>query len=80
MQYLLALIGEEPNFEEISPEEMQATIDLMDKFNQEMKDAGAMVYGAGLRERATASVVHFPPRRAERQRSPTAPSPRPRSS
>ncbi len=60
MQYLLGLIGEEPNFEEISPDEMQATIDLMDKYNQELRDAGAMVYGAGLRERATATVVTFP--------------------
>jgi hypothetical protein len=60
MQYLLGLIGEEPNFEEISPDEMQATIDLMDRYNQELKDAGAMVYGAGLRERATATVVRFP--------------------
>jgi hypothetical protein len=60
MQYLLGLIGEEPNFEEISPDEMQATIDLMDRYNQELKDAGAMVYGAGLREQATASVVRFP--------------------
>ena len=54
MQYLLGLIGEEPNFEEISPDEMQATIDLMDKYNQELKDAGAMIYGAGLREQAQA--------------------------
>jgi len=60
MQYLLGLIGEEPSFEEISPDEMQATIDLMDRYNQEMKDAGAMIYGAGLRERATATVVTFP--------------------
>jgi hypothetical protein len=60
MQYLLGLIGEEPNFEEISPDEMQATIELMDRYNQELKDAGAWVTGAGLRERATASVVRFP--------------------
>jgi hypothetical protein len=60
MQYMLGLIGEEPNFEEISPDEMQATIDLMDRYNQELKDAGAWVMGAGLRERATASVVRFP--------------------
>ena len=59
MQYLLGLIGDEPNFEEISPDEMQATIDLMDKYNQELRDAGAMIYGAGLRERATATVVRF---------------------
>jgi hypothetical protein len=60
MQYLIGLIGEEPNFEEISPDEMQATMDLMDRFNQELKDAGAWVHGAGLRERATATVVTFP--------------------
>jgi hypothetical protein len=59
MQYLLGLIGEEPDFEEISPDEMQATIDLMDRYNQELRDAGAMIYGAGLRERATASVINF---------------------
>lgn len=60
MQYLIGLIGEEPNFEEISPDEMQATIEEMDRFNQKLKDAGAMVFGAGLRERATATVVRFP--------------------
>src|SRR5262245_48745430 len=59
MQYLLALIGEEPNFEEIAPDDMQATIDEMDKYNAELKDAGAMVYGAGLGERATGSTVRF---------------------
>ena len=60
MQYMLLLIGEEPNWEDVSPDEMQATIDLMDRYNQELKDAGAWVTGGGLRERATASVVRFP--------------------
>jgi hypothetical protein len=59
MQYLLGLMGEEPNFEEISPDEMQATIDEMDKYNEALKEAGAMVTGAGLAERATGSTVHF---------------------
>jgi hypothetical protein len=61
MQYLLALIGEEPNFEEISPDEMQATIDEMDKYNKELEDAGAMVHGAGLAERATGTTIRFGP-------------------
>ena len=59
MHYMLSLIGEEPNWEDVSPEEMQATIDEMNKYNDELKAAGAMVTGHGLRERATASVVRF---------------------
>jgi hypothetical protein len=59
MQYMLSLIGEEPNWEDVTPEEMQATIDEMEKYNDELKAAGAMVTGHGLRERATASVVRF---------------------
>jgi hypothetical protein len=59
MHYMLSLIGEEPNWEDVSPEEMQATLDEMSKYNDELKAAGAMVTGHGLRERATASVVRF---------------------
>ncbi len=59
MQYMLSLIGEEPNWEDVSPEEMQATLDEMEKYNDELKAAGAMVTGHGLRERASASVVRF---------------------
>jgi hypothetical protein len=59
MHYMLSLIGEEPNWEDVSPEEMQATIDEMEKYNDELKAAGAMVTGHGLRERASASVVRF---------------------
>ena len=59
MQYMLLLIGEEPNWEDISPEEMQTTIDEMGKYNDELKEAGAMVTGDGLRERATGRVVRF---------------------
>jgi hypothetical protein len=59
MQYMLSLIGEEPNWEEVSPEEMQATLEEMEKYNDELKEAGVMVDGHGLRERASASVVHF---------------------
>jgi hypothetical protein len=59
MQYMLLLIDEEPNWEEVSPEEMRATLDEMEKYNDRLKEAGAMVSGHGLRERATASVVRF---------------------
>jgi hypothetical protein len=59
MLYLLSLIDEEPNWEEVSPEEMQAMVDEMGRYNDELKEAGVMVDGHGLRERATASVVRF---------------------
>jgi hypothetical protein len=59
MQYMLSLIGEEPNWEDVSPEEMERSLEEMHKFNDEMKEAGAMILGHGLRERATATVVSF---------------------
>jgi hypothetical protein len=59
MQYMLSLIAEEPNWEDVSPEEMQKTMDEMGRFNEEMKEAGVMLLGHGLRERATATVVSF---------------------
>ena len=59
MLYLLSLIGEEPNWEEVSPEDIQADIDAMGRYNDELKAAGVMVDGHGLRPRETASVVRF---------------------
>ncbi len=59
MHYMLLLMGEEVDWEAITPEEAQATIDEMGKFNQELEDAGAMVTAGGLESRATASVVRF---------------------
>lgn len=60
MQYMFSLIDEEPNWEDVSPEETQEMLDEMGRYNQELQDAGAMVTGAGLRERATGTVVRFP--------------------
>lgn len=59
MQFLLSLIGEEPNFDEISPEEMQAEMDKMDAYNRELEAAGAFFLGGGLQERANARTVRF---------------------
>lgn len=59
MHYMLLLMGEEVDWEAITPEEAQATIDEMGKFNQELEEAGAMVTGGGLESRATATVVRF---------------------
>jgi hypothetical protein len=59
MLYMLSLVGEEPNWEEVSPEEMEAMVDEMGRYNDELKEAGVMVDGHGLRGRETASVVRF---------------------
>jgi hypothetical protein len=59
MNYMLLLMGEEPNWEEISPQEAQANIDEMGAYNAELEAAGAMVTGGGLESRSTASVVRF---------------------
>ena len=59
MLYMLSLIDQEPNWEDVKPEDMQADVDAMGRYNDELKEAGVMVDGHGLRERATASVVRF---------------------
>lgn len=59
MNYMLLLMGEEPNWEEFSPQEAQASIDEMGKYNADLEAAGAMVTGGGLESRSTATVVRF---------------------
>jgi hypothetical protein len=59
MRYMLSLIDEEPNWEDVKPEDIQKDLDAMGKYNDELKEAGVMVDGHGLRERATGSVVRF---------------------
>jgi hypothetical protein len=59
MLYMLSLIDQEPNWEEVSPGDMQAMVDEMGKYNDELKEAGVMVDGHGLRGLETASVVRF---------------------
>jgi len=59
MNYMLLLMGEEPNWEELSPEEAQANLDEMGAYNAELMEAGAMVTGGGLESRSTATVVRF---------------------
>jgi hypothetical protein len=59
MLYMLSLIDEEPNWEDVKPEDVQEDLDAMGRYNDELKEAGVMVDGHGLRERATGSVVRF---------------------
>lgn len=59
MNYMLLLMGEEPNWEEYSPADAQATIEEMGRYNAELEAAGALVTGGGLESRETATVVRF---------------------
>ena len=59
MLYMLSLIDQEPKWEDVKPEDVQEDLDAMGRYNDELKAAGVMVDGHGLRERATASVVRF---------------------
>ncbi len=59
MQFMLALISEERNWEDVTPEEVKRNLAEMGRFNDELMEAGAMVTGAGLQERATGTTVHY---------------------
>ena len=56
MQYLMAVHGSEDD-PMPPPEDMQAAFDAVDKFNQEVMDAGAWVFAGGLQPASTATVV-----------------------
>lgn len=59
MQFLLSMIGEEPDFDQIPPEQMQAIMDQMDAYNKQLDEAGAWVVGGGLQVVANAKTVRF---------------------
>jgi hypothetical protein len=59
MQFMLALIAEERPWEEIAPDEVKKNLAEMGQFNAELTEAGAMVFGGGLQERATGTTVHY---------------------
>jgi hypothetical protein len=59
MQFMLALIAEERSWEDVSPDEVKKNLADMGQFNAELTEAGVMVFGAGLQERATGTTVHY---------------------
>jgi hypothetical protein len=59
MQFMLSLIAEERNWEAVTPEEVKRNLEEMGQFNAELTEAGALVTGAGLQERATGTTVHY---------------------
>jgi hypothetical protein len=59
MQFMLALIAEERSWEDVTPDEVKKNLAEMGQFNAELTEAGGMVTGAGLQERATGTTVHY---------------------
>jgi hypothetical protein len=57
MKYLLALIGDEARYAELSPEQMSANMKQWDAFTREATDAGVHLGGEGLQPSATATTV-----------------------
>jgi hypothetical protein len=59
MKYLLALIGDESRFAELTPEQMSENMKQWDAFTQDAIDAGVHLGGEGLQPSATATTVQI---------------------
>jgi hypothetical protein len=57
MKYLLALIGDESNFANRSPEQQAAAMKQWDEYTQATVEAGVFVGGEGLQPSSTATTV-----------------------
>ena len=57
MRYMLTLIGEETDWQDSSPEEMQEIMGAWTAFDAELREAGALVAGEALQQSATATTV-----------------------
>lgn len=58
MKYMLIIVGTEGEEQgEMSPEEMQAAMDVWNDYNRQLLDANAFVAGEGLQPSATATTV-----------------------
>lgn len=56
-QYLIGLVGEQPDFESLTPEEQKQIMTDVDAVVADLQAAGAWVFGGGLGGNETASVV-----------------------
>ncbi len=59
MKYMLALIGDETRWAEVTPEQRQESMKQWDAFTQAAVDAGVHVGGEGLQPSATATTVRI---------------------
>lgn len=57
MRYMLEMIVDESGWQRLSPEQMQPMIDAMERYNDELRRAGAWVSGEGLDYSRTAKTV-----------------------
>ena len=57
MKYILQMIVDESAWQNLSPEEMQPMIEAMQRYNDELRAAGAWVSGEGLNFSANAKTV-----------------------
>jgi hypothetical protein len=58
MQFILAMVGDESGWES-PPEEMEAIVEEMGRFNRSLVEAGVLVDGGGLHPPSTATTVRF---------------------
>lgn len=59
MKYMLAIIGEEMNWDDVSPEQMRDRLKAWDDYTRDLRDAGAFVAGEGLAPSATATTIRI---------------------
>ncbi|HEX2129781.1 MAG TPA: YciI family protein [Solirubrobacterales bacterium] len=59
MRYMLTLIGEESDWQNSSPEEMQEMMGAWSAFDRELTEAGALVAGEALQQSATATTIRI---------------------
>ena len=57
MKFILQMIADESGWQNLTPEEMQPMIDAMERYNDELRAAGAWVSGEGLDYSAGAKTV-----------------------
>ena len=59
MRFILSLIGDEALIEKTTPEQLEEIVAEMDKFNDELKQAGVFLQGDGLAPTATARTLRY---------------------
>ena len=57
MKYVLALIGDESGWEDVTPEQMRALMEPWNQFERELYDSGAKITGEALQPSSTATTV-----------------------
>jgi hypothetical protein len=57
MKYMLALIGDESGWDDVTDEQMRAMMEPWNEFEQRLAEAGAKIAGEGLQPSATATTV-----------------------